>query len=256
MILRPADGTLGTSGQEQQLQAAGYHKCYGRMPKGQPCPYWLSPQTVASVEQAGGYYTCPTCRMSFDLLEHLPWHGVTEENHDREQFEAGGTTRIGLGLTDQGQIGEDLIRDMGQLPGYGPITWWHEGTAGTPSPLDGATAEWGIEVKTLGYDARHHRFIPGRTSEKQAKNAMAAQRGYKGVLGVLVLLDYRRSVADIYVKEMPLAAWSNGAGRTLAGVSSFRSSSGQHLIAEIPFKNPFMSPEDPAPVKANPEVPF
>jgi hypothetical protein len=61
--------------------------------------------------------------------------------------------------------------------------------------------------------------------------------GKKGVLGVLVLLDYRRSVADIYVREYP----------TEQGVGAFRSKSGTHLVKEVPFRNPFLDPHNPAP---------
>jgi hypothetical protein len=112
-----------------------------------------------------------------------------------------------------------------------------------------ATSEWGIEVKTLGYDATHHRFVPGRPKEKSDKNAMAAARGLKGILGILVLLNYRTSKADIYAREFPVDI---AAG---TGVGTFRSRNAQHLIAEVPFANPFMDPAHPAPHGPNTQQP-
>ena len=250
-ILTPDDGLVAKTPEEQQtLQGAGYQQCYGTVKQDAhqrgtlvfPCDYHISPEAQSYVQDKGGYYTCPRCRTSHDLMHDLPWHGVQQEDYDPSQgFSAGGGTRIGLSLKEQAQIGEDLVESLGELPGYGKITWVHPGGAISPSPLDMATNEWGIEVKTLGYDATHHRFIPGRPKEKADKNAMAAARGYKGILGILVLLNYRTSTADIYAREFPVDPVAG------TGVGTFRSLNSQHLIAEVPFKNPFMQPEHPAP---------
>jgi hypothetical protein len=41
------------------------------------------------------------------------------------------------------------------------------------------------------------------------------------------------------------------------GVGAFRSSNAQHLLAEVPFDNPFMQPEHPAPTTPDPDpIPF
>ena len=250
MVLTPDDGLMARTPEEaQDLQGAGYQACYGTVKQDAhggrrnvfPCEYHISPEAQAYIQDKGGYYTCPRCKTSHDLLSDLPWHGAPEEDFNQEPFSAGGGTRIGLSLKEQAQIGEDLVERMGELPGYGKITWVHPGGAISKSPLDMATNEWGIEVKTLGYDAIHHRFIPGRPQEKADKNAMAVAKGLKGVLGVLVLLNYRTSKADIYVREFPVDI---AAG---TGVGAFRSHNAQHLVAEVPFNNPFMQPEHPAP---------
>lgn len=261
-ILTKEDGLIARTPQDaEQAVAAGYSKCptskNSLLKGGPPCAFHISPETQSSLQNSGGYFTCPSCQQSHDFLHELPWHGVRDEaeirdNQERDQhaneWHAGGGTRIGLTMAAQAQIGEDLVANMGEIPGYGKITWWHDGGATMPSPLDGATAEWGIEVKTLGYDAKHHRFVPGRPKEKEDKNAAAAQLGAKGVLGVLVLLDYRRSVADIYVKAYPLEQ----------GVGAFRSSGGaEHLVKEVPFRNPLLDPHDPSPqVQHDNEMPF
>jgi len=237
------DGVLASSQPEAEaLRYAGYVKC--STPN---CNFFISPQSEQAVLQHNGYYTCPKCQRSYDLQQDLPWHGAPEESGNFATGQGGGGTRIGLNMTDQAQIGEDLIRNQGELPGYGPIIWWHEGSASANSPLDGATRDWGIEVKTLGYDAMHHRFIPGREQEKVAKNDQAAEMGLKGILGVLVLLDYRRSVADVYVKEMSLQTWLNNQGKPQQGVAAFRKNTATRLLEELPFKNPFMDPSHPSP---------
>jgi hypothetical protein len=242
MLLGNEHGARAYSPEEaEELEKSGFSRCYK-----QGCNFFLSPEAQSEVQNHpdAGYYTCPKCQTSWDTMSHLPWHGVPEDY--LEPFSAGGGTRIGLSMAEQSQIGEDLIREHG-LPGYGPIIWWHPGGATANSPLDGTTQEWGIEVKTLGFDAEHHRFVPGRPKEREAKNNAAAEMHLKGVLGVLVLLNYRTSMASVYVKEMPLGPWRTPSGQTLSGVSSFRSSSGQKLIEEVPFRNPFMNPHNGAP---------
>ena len=245
MILTRDDGIIARTLQDaDQAQLAGCVQCATyHAPTKMYCTFWLSPEAQTHVTDAGGgYYTCPVCKQSHDLLHEMPWHGVAQEDLPPEQqdgFTAGGGTRIGLGMDVQGQIGEDLVEHLGEIPGYGPITWVHEGGAVIGSPLDMATADWGIEVKTLGYDAAHHRFIPGRPKEKQHKNDMAKAMNKKGILGVLVLLDYRRSMADIYVREFPIED----------GIKAFRTGdrNAQHLVKSIPFRNPLMDPHDPSP---------
>lgn len=254
MILTPDDGlTAKTPEEQEQLQGVGYQQCYGKLRDKtggietlKPCDFHISPEAQSIVQDKGGYFTCPRCYQSGDLMHDLPWHGAPEEDFNQDAFSAGGGTKIGLSLKEQAQIGEDLVEKLGELPGYGPITWVHPGGAVAHSPLDMATNEWGIEVKTLGYDTIHHRFIPGRAAEKADKDAMAAARGLKGVLGILVLLNYRKSVADIYAREFP----------TERGVGTFRSLNSQHLIAEVPFKNPFMDPAHPAPHGPNTAEPM
>lgn len=262
-LLTREDGAVArTPEQAQQYQEAGYVRCHN--PKigagkyrGIPCPFWISPEGQWRVEKTmGGYYTCPFCQTSFDLLNTIPYHGMTpveaEENSQRDTDQLGYMNRMagtvsGLALSDHGQIGENIVRQMGTIPGYGPITSWHGDSANANSPLDGETTDWGLEIKTIDYGAKHHRFIGGGSRPRQgepyneltSKMQAAVAEGKQGVLGVLVLLDYRRSVADIYVKEFPAMAGKIG---------HFRSSAGQHLVKEVPFTNPFMDPSHPAPV--------
>lgn len=231
----------------QKLRDAGFWQCptqdSGRKTRGiaQPCNYWVSPQAAEAARSHNGYITCPRCKKSYDMMAagEMP-----------QSFEAGGKTHVNISLSDQGQVAENIIAKMKEIPGYGPIVWWHPGGSGSQSPLDGATADWGIEVKSLSYDARNHRFAPGGERgdyNKEDKNNAAQFLGLKGVLGVLVMLDYRRDLADIYVKEMPLEPWETSKGKWVRGVAQFRKDTAQKLVAEVPFNNPFKDPNHPAP---------
>lgn len=234
----------------QQMQAMGWWQCPTQKDTtGKPCGFWVSPQTKAKIEQGSGYFSCPKCQYSYDLMDELPWHGPEDaEESFGEDFRSGGGTRIGIPLADQGQIGENLVTQMGEIPGYGPITWWHPGGANSNSPLDGTTGDWGIEVKTINYDATHHRFAPGGGGDYTGdKNKAAAEMGLKGILGILVLLDYRRDVADIYVKEMPLTPWESRPGQWRQGVAQFRKGNAMKLVSEVPFQSPYKDPNNPSP---------
>lgn len=248
MLLDNSHGARAYSPEEtEELEKSGYSRC------NKPgCNFFLSPETQAEVQNHSdaGYYTCPKCKTTWDRQSELPWHGNPEmENMSVggfQDFAAGGGTRIGLSMAEQAQIGENLIEEHG-LPGYGPLIWWHPGGANAPSPLDGTTKEWGIEVKTLSFDAEHHRFIPGSATERASKNQAAGELGLRGILGVLVLLNFRTSMASVYVKEMPLETWHNAQGRPHNGVAAFRSNAGQRLLEELPFVNPFLSPHSNVP---------
>jgi hypothetical protein len=231
--------------QRQQLLQQGGMKCPN--PK---CSFVIKPQVVAQIKASSGYFTCPSCYQSYDLMDELPWHGPQDANLFGENFQAGGGTRIGIPMQDQAQIGENLVAKLHDLPGYGPIVWMHPGGSISQSPLDGATKDWGLEIKTLSYDSLHHRFIPGRQNERQDKNNQAASMGLKGVLGILVILDYRRDVADIYGKEMPLEPWKSG-NNWNSGVSTFRKNTAQKLLTEVPFENPYKDPSNPTPTSYN-----
>jgi hypothetical protein len=246
MILTLQDGINATDPTTEQLiEREGYVHCYTQNNRGTgPCTFWISPEAQVKIaEDSSGYYTCPVCHKSYNLVHELPSLAVPEEvaQHNYDEYR-GGTSISGLTVGEIGQIGEDLVEHMGELPGYGPIVWWHSGGSTGQSPLDGATKDWGIEVKTLSMDAKNHRWIPGDVYEKARKDEHAATLGTKGVLGILVLLNFRNNLADIYVREMPK-------------VQTFRSNMAQHLIAEVPFKNPYMDPHNPSPVGVSEGVP-
>src|SRR4051812_17140151 len=98
-IINPDDGLVAKTPEEAQaLQARGYQQCYGtRSSKSQgaikaPCDFHLAPDAQEYVKDKGGYYTCPRCYQSHDLMHDLPWHGVPYEHMNQEGFSAGGGT--------------------------------------------------------------------------------------------------------------------------------------------------------------------
>ena len=99
-------------------------------------------------------------------------------------------------------------------------------------------------------DAMHHRFSPGGESGPktiQDKNEMAQKMGLKGVLGLLVMLDYRRDLADVYLKVMPLEPWRTVSGVPKGGVGQFRKNTAKKIASGIPFISPYKDPNSPNP---------
>jgi hypothetical protein len=240
--------------QIQQLEAAGYFKCPNPI-----CSYYLSPEEQ---EQAGGdgdlykSFTCPGCRKSYNLNERAPFSQADKGTI----FEPGGHTSVGLTTKELGDMGEDIVKAQGEIPGYGPILWWHEGQYG----LDGGVKDWAIEVKTIASIAKNHRFIPGDAREKvlinqQARDLKPPYGPVKGILGVLVIIDFARSVADIYGYEMPLIPYTMGNGKVCpGGLCSYRKHNGITFLEEVPlpFENPFLAPDHPAPRPEVDTIPF
>lgn len=189
--------------------------------------------------------TCPNCQTTPEMADQM---GDAQMSM---QMGPGGATRSGLTLREQGDIGENLIQSLGYLPGYGPLAWWHSMSGGGQSPLDGATKDWGIEVRAYNADNAALQFNVG-PDEKITKNAAAAEQGYKGILGILVSLDFRRSLADIYVREFTLnEPWSNWHGKALTGIGFYRPRDNYRLLSEVPFDNPYTMPDSSATPEQN-----
>ncbi len=210
--------------ERKQLRGVGFTPCINPA-----CAYMHAP----------GLYeqNCPKCETGPEHLYDVIGDSLFES--------PGGSTRVGLSMKAQGDLGEELVKSLGELPGYGPITWWSEEYT---SPLDGACGEWGIEVKSANVDNAAVQFNIG-ADEKITKNAAAAQAGYKGILAILVVFDYRRSVADIYGREFTLAPWGRHptTRQELSGLGFYRANKKYRLLEEIPFQNPFMTPTNPQP---------
>lgn len=249
-----------TPQEKQQLESEGFLKC--RVPH---CEYMISPQEYEAAENDSYYFKCPSCKITYQLMASTPFavqNGGIVPNPDDEGFgdpvegiNRNWETFVGLTMKNQGDIGEDLVKNLKTLGDYGPITSWSKDYN---DPIDGTAGEWAIEVKTVNVDALNHRFVPGGPTIRGRMIERAKELGCKGILGILVMLDYRKSVADIYGMEMPLDPWTTSGGRTVQGPVAYRKHNGQHLIAEVPFKNPFMNPAEKEPVGYNvyEDIPF
>lgn len=245
------DGRSATHPQEiENLDAAGYMPC--RNPR---CDFHISPEAQQDIPMHGEY-DCPRCQSRYYPYGTVPFARDQETALGtpvpKTKRKMNGITHSGLSLTEIGQLGEDLIQEQGQLPGYGPFTWW---SPVYHSPLDGAVEDWGIEVKAIDKQGKHQKFVAGKPFYREQKNKMAATMGKKGVLSVLVVLDFVRSVADVYVREHLLEPWRAGNGKMVTGIANYHKSQAPRILEEIPFKNPFLDPHHDTTLP-NPETPF
>lgn len=241
------------------------------------CQFHINPETVHSYYEAqpgindrqdgidNETYKCPACGERQYLLASAPFADSAREAYTKGPKNRSQLTTSGLTSRQLGQIAENILQANGEIPGYGPITWWSNDYK---SPLDGGTTDWGIEVKGIDFHSKTHRFIPGKPKSKYAKNEMAEQRGYKGILGVLIVLDFVRSVADVYGQAYPVQRRANTVSRVpgggfgqhdsvswqqaytndwQSGIQAYwkQGASSMRLIEEVPFKNPFNDPNDP-----------
>lgn len=254
-----------TPDEVEAAEAMGHLKCHN--PR---CNMMLSPEAQHRITSGPGFYTCQQRRCGYSYHIHNEWpdynpSGKSLQEMEREHNEllekgngnyhvTGGIRRSGYNPMQVGQIAEDLVYAMKVLPGYGPITWWHEGGATGNSPLDGATKEWGIEVKAIDITSFDHRFKPGAIrsrvgeedyNEPESKIIAASEQGYKGVLGILAILNFYTSTADVYAKEFPVERKAVGT----FGVYSPNS----HLIGkDVPFTNNLLDPHSPSPAPIEP----
>lgn len=139
----------------------------------------------------------------------------------------------------QNNIGKEVIAGLGSLPNYGAILWWNGSESHS---IDGATAEWAIDVHTIDRNDPDHRYDPNGTRNypkiTKGKNKATEELGLKGILGVLVVLDYRNDTAEIHVKEMPLKPhWFNEAIQQ--GAYSWRKYNAPKVLEKVKFNNPF-----------------
>ncbi len=200
------DGALPSSLlHAEQLEGEGYQQC-----RNQLCNHMHSPETLESIHSEdgpSGVHECSHC-------------GLTQTPFKRPGTPGGGTNS-GISMEEQASIGEDLVQALGEIPEYGPIAWWHNGSAVSNSALDGATIEWGIEVKTYNWtNVRKRGIINARDKVAKAAaindpqlfadklsdpelNKVIDKLDFRGLLGVLVLLDFETGLADIFGHAMP-----------------------------------------------------
>lgn len=245
-------GQVAKTPQEQQaLVDQGFLKCRNPV-----CSYFLSPEELSDAEHDDHFFSCPSCKLTYPLMDSSPFQlrdggvtGTTPVEQDPNGFIPGvknrnWETKIGLSMKEQGDLAEKLVQEVGEFPPYGPITWW---SPVYNCPIDGGIGEWGVEVKALCIDVKNDKFIITGNERKQAMIDTAKALGFKAILGIGVILDYRRSVADIYTKEMPFEERRGDNGQMIWGPISFRPRTAVHFAKEVPFDNPFLNPHHEEP---------
>ncbi len=252
-----ATGQAATGVDAHNLVHAGFQPCLN-----QACNYYFHPNSVHI--DSNHNVDCPQCKQEYNLWDAAPFSkhdrgDIREQNpalfhavdtpNGRVQYAVGGGTIAGLSMAEQGALAEQIVQDMGELPGYGPIT----GARSTyHSPADLTCGEWAVEVKSANFDGKHLRFWPGSKAEKASRNVRAEQAGHPGILGVLVVLNFRDSEADVYVREMPFAGVKVN-GKMTHGLFAYRTHTGMRLAERIPFSNPLLNPHVP---HQDPDIPF
>lgn len=214
MELTHPDGILPNSPlHAQDLEQQGFQQCKNRF-----CMHMLGPQVANDLMAEHGPPESPGAKDARHQCSHC---GIVQ-NPLRAPGQTGGGTNAGIAMDKQGQIGEDLIQGWGEIPGYGPILWWHSGPAAANSALDGAVAGWGVEVKSYNWLNQRPRGIinpADKATKAKAINdpALFAEKikdpildkyvaehpELKGLLGILVLLDFDNATADVFAHEMP-----------------------------------------------------
>jgi tRNA nucleotidyltransferase (CCA-adding enzyme) len=250
-----------SSAQAIQLEADGFVKCRNPL-----CNFYNAPEVshaylgiMDDIENGMGdpvqlEHTCPWCGFKYNYA------AVPGAKANNKKFAPGGGTVVGLSLDDMGELGEQLVQQVGKtdLAGYGPILWWSKYKN---SALDGMVQDWGIEVKAVNWNAENKRFIVA-PKDRATKNQAAQDPKYfadilgdtelgelidrmkikpKGILGILVLLDFETSRADIYAREFPLTTWY-ARGKPYKGVVHFRHHTAVPIYQNVPFDNPLPNP--------------
>lgn len=184
------------------------------------CGYYFSDAEWQEMMQAG-YATCPRCGYSQQMTE---------------LFAPGGGTRSTLTLDEVGNLGEEVVARIAELPGIGHVV---ESYATKTNPIDAIVegfngVRYGVEIKTIDSRAQS-RFKLGGQQERQAKIAYCYQQGLAPAL-VGVRLNFFDDTADVFFREGMTDTWIGT--RAMKHVA-------QHSFADI---NPFRQPDDNVPV--------
>ena len=196
-----------------------------------------------------GYLACPdpTCSDLVDRDEYPGKDVVCRAGHSFDLSEveariveangkAGGWTHCGLSSAQVGAIGEAVVRDHGDMKHLGQTgsKLWSEVYH---NPFDGMTDQGvPLEVRTIDWASRNRAFRPDKVDERQPKMDYMLAHNIERVGCILVGLDFRRSLAYIYIREMLEVGYFDDLGKP---------------DFVVLFDNPFVI--DPTPVV---EIPF
>lgn len=203
----------------------------------------LNSQALVDEEVPEGHTPCLVCRTpipfklgSYEDLVCPKGHVLSQSKiMEIEEVSPGGVAHSGISKNEQGRIGEEIVWDLADLGEYGRP---YSISDSYHCPLDGATDKnWGIEVKSVSTLTRCHAFAPTK-KQKASKDRFARDKGYQGVIGVLVVLDFATSRAEIYLKAMKRVVYFEKPKTAFA--------------TSVPFDNPLL----PQVAVENPDMPF
>jgi hypothetical protein len=193
------------------------------------CNYVFTPEDREEIDQEQGWFTCPQCHMTYNLFEI----GAAGQ---------GGYTRAQiLTMTQMGQIGEQVIQQMGSIPNVGKVLE-NYGVEVYNNPIDFHIGPYGCEVKTIHSEAtpRFKLTGGGARSRQDAIQAAVSFCNHKGLIPALVgvRLNFYTDVADIFFRQGLKDTWigdSNHVGSTnFANLNPFKDPSTVPTPSELP----------------------
>lgn len=245
------DGTFPNSGlHQEELANQNYVKCMNPM-----CNHMFNPEVHEDSFNRGGSKALLRC-------SHC---GHNQLAHARP---GKGGTATGLGKNELGDIAENMIEAMGEIPNVGKILWWHQGGSSAQSPLDGMTLDWGIEVKAYGGritldpdpKKRERGIINAADKVKKAEAindpalfarslgdpnliALVQKQKLKGLMGILVIFNFFESTAEVHAVPMISATYPEPMAST--DVNHLVPKNGFIIADQVPFNNPLSDPTQP-----------
>lgn len=210
------------------------------------CDYQLTPQDYQNIQMDHGWFVCPKCGMSFNMYYDT---GATGQ--------PGGYTRaVGLSMTQMGQIGEQVVAQMGEVPTMGKIIQYYGETLYF-NPIDFQIGPYGVEVKTIHSEAATQRFKitgGGTRSRQDAINGMVdfciAHDLKPGLVGVR--LNFYTDVADIFARQGIADTWIGSRNMPHVASVNFKSLNPYKDPSEVP--PPGEMPDDDQSTDA--DIPF
>ena len=201
------------------------------------CPYVLNDQDYQYIQQDHGWFVCPNCHMSF-LMEEDPREGP------------GGYTRAqGISMTQMGQIGEQIVLQLGQIPTMGKVIKYY-GNDVYNNPLDFQIGPYGVEVKTIHSEATPRFKLTGGGPNRNRSEAIAAMNQFcqeynlkPGMVGVR--LNFYTDEADIFAREGFADTFVGSANMPHVGTVNFKSLNPYRDPSQVPPPSEMPNDEDP-----------
>lgn len=182
-----------------------------------------------------GFFMCPSASCDelisdAQLAEEVavcPSGHVTDWEHEERRYneDPGGIALVGLKNTQQGDIAEKVIWDIGFLgKDFGKISkWLSQDSYHCPHDFE-LSSNRGLEVRSVSTRAKNYAFAL-TAKKKRRMDAHARAQGYVGQAGALVVLDFVAMTADVYLRLMDRAVYFE---RPKAP-----------FVTGVPFLNPF-----------------
>lgn len=203
------------------------------------CNYVFTPEDRSDIDMSDGWFTCPQCHMTYNL-------------YDIGEPGKGGYTRAQiLTMTQMGQIGEEIINQMGSVPNVGQVLEYY-GADLYNNPIDFHIGPYGCEVKTIHSEAIPRFKLIGGSPERTRQESIQAAITFcnqKGLIPAImgVRLNFYTDVADIFFRQGLKDTWIGATNHV--GTTNFASLN--------PFKDPStVPPPSELPNDSDSDIPF